>query len=188
MPLPRFERLPIETRTAFLAVARSHFARDGRDGASLNKIIGDSGFSKTSAYNYFDGKDDLFEAVVADSFRRVSEVLGEWPVARDEAALWRNFHAANDRLNRFLLANPDDRSLLAGAGSRSEPPKWLHAFFTNAVELGLVDVSPGRELLESATLAVLRSFDEWALGRLPAEADAGATARVKELLRRLWAC
>ncbi len=185
MPLPRFERLPKAAQTAFLAVARFHFARDGRDGASLNRIIADAGLSKTSAYNYFDGKDDLFAAVAADSLSRAAACLGDWTAAADEAALWSAFHAANDRLGRFLRDNPDDRVLLATTGVGEGPPAWLQAFFANALDLGLVDVSPGRDLMEQTTLAVLRAFDDWTLTRPPAEAE--GALRVEALLRRLWA-
>ncbi|MGO4717116.1 TetR/AcrR family transcriptional regulator [Bradyrhizobium sp. 2TAF24] len=184
MPLPRFDRLPAATRAAFLAVARAHFASEGRDGASINKIIEDTGFSKTSAYNYFDGKDDLFETVLTDTFRRISDVLGEWRVTDNEAALWANFHSANERVNRFLLDNPNDRLLLQYDTTPAEPAGWLHAFFSNAVEIGLVDITPGADLLERATLAVLRSFDDWTLDRFPEAASAQAT--VEQLLRRLW--
>ncbi|ATQ43537.1 TetR/AcrR family transcriptional regulator [Caulobacter mirabilis] len=185
MPLPRFARLPHEAQTAFLAVARFHFARDGRDGASLNRIIADAGLSKTSAYNYFDGKDDLFAAVAADSLSRAAGCLGDWAAAADEATLWSAFHAANDRLGRFLRDNPDDRVLLAMVGAGDGPPAWLQAFFANAVDLGLVDVLPGRDLMEQTTLAVLRAFDDWTLTQPLAGAE-GASG-VEELLRRLWA-
>lgn len=183
MPLPRFQRLDPAAQATFLDVARAHFARDGRDGASLNRIIADAGLSKTSAYNYFDGKDDLYAAVVAGSLARLAAVLGDWPPVTDEAALWAAFHAANARLAAFLAANPDDRALLAAAGARGEGSPWLAAVFDNAVALGLVDLAPGRALMERATAAVLSAFDDWSLSQPPAEPDA---ARVEQLLRRLW--
>lgn len=184
MPLPRFQRLDPAAQAAFLAIARAHFARDGRDGASLNRIIADAGLSKTSAYNYFDGKDDLYEAVVAGSLARLAAVLGDWPPASDAAGLWAAFHAANARLAAFLAANPDERALLAGAAAKGEASPWLAAFFDNAVALGLVDLAPGRELMARATAAVLGAFDDWSLSQPPAEPDA---ARLEQLLRRLWA-
>ncbi|WP_433790181.1 TetR/AcrR family transcriptional regulator [Actinoplanes sp. CA-252034] len=113
MPLPRFDRLAPEARAAILAVARAHFARDGRDGASLNRIIADAGISKTSAYHYFDGKDDLFAAVAADTTARVVAALGPWTPVRTADELWKQLSAGSARLSGHLREHPDDRAVLA---------------------------------------------------------------------------
>jgi len=187
MPLPRFQRLPADAQAAFLDIARAHFARDGRDGASLNRIVEDAGISKSSAYHYFDGKDDLFATVAADTLLRIAAELGPWPGADSEAALWDRFHDASTRLSEFLLAHPEHRALLERIQAPAEPSPWLRAFFANAVALGLVDTAPNAQLLEGATLAVLQAADQWALPRLSspdAAVEISVTAEV--LLRRLW--
>ncbi|WP_363796535.1 TetR/AcrR family transcriptional regulator [Lysobacter firmicutimachus] len=186
MPLPRFERLPAAARAAFLDTARTHFARDGRDGASLNRIIDDSGISKSSAYHYFDGKSDLFETVAADSLQRAAQTLGEWSPAADADGLWRQFHAANERLGAFLAAHPDHRALLEQTPGDA-PSSWFAAFFADAARLGLIDGTPDRRLIETASLAVLRAADRWALALPPERFDPiAAGAAVQALLQRLW--
>ncbi len=51
------------TRSKILAVARAAFVRDGYDGASLEKIATDAGFTKGALYHHYDGKEALFAAV-----------------------------------------------------------------------------------------------------------------------------
>jgi AcrR family transcriptional regulator len=56
-----------ETRAALLAAAREGFARDGYHGANLEAIANEAGFSKGAVYSNFDGKADLFLAVIDDN-------------------------------------------------------------------------------------------------------------------------
>lgn len=187
MPLPRFQRLPAAAQAAFLDVAREHFARDGRDAASLNRIVEDAGISKSSAYHYFDGKDDLFVAVATDTLLRIAAALGPWPGADSEEELWERFHDASARLAEFLLDQPEHRALLERIDAQAEPSPWLRAFFANAVALGLVDTAPNAQLLEGATLALLQATDRWALPRLSnPDAAHAVSAATEVLLRRLW--
>lgn len=67
MPRPRFLKLPEARRHEILDAAARHFAVDGYDGASLNRILADCGLSKGAAYYYFDDKADLFATVVERS-------------------------------------------------------------------------------------------------------------------------
>jgi AcrR family transcriptional regulator len=160
MPLPRFDRLAPEVRAAILAVARSHFARDGRDGASFNRIIADAGISKTSAYHYFDGKDDLFAAVAADTAARVLAVLGPWQPVEAAEELWDRLATGTERLLEHLRGHPDDRAVLAAAapGAGQEDP-WIAAMVADGVRIGLIDAGPGLELITAATAAVIGVAD-----------------------------
>ena len=88
MPLPRFQRLSSQQRSAILDVARRQFAAHGADTASYNKIIEAAGISKSSAYQYFDGREDLLGAVLADLRDRLAGLLGDWSPAPSEQALW----------------------------------------------------------------------------------------------------
>lgn len=183
MPLPRFDRLPAEARASVLAVARDHFARDGYDGASYNRIIAELGFSKTTAYHYFDGKGDLFAAVVADSAGRVRAVLGEWGEAADVDAFWARFAAVNRALVAHFASHPDDRAVLAQARPSQDASSWTTALVVDAIRLGLVADGPP-ELMVAATQGVIDAVDAYALAR-PAEADRVA-AHLPGLLRGLW--
>ena len=185
MPLPRFDRLAPEVRTAILAVAREHFARDGRDGASLNRIIADAGISKTSAYHYFDGKEDLFAAVAADTAARVLAVLGPWQPAETAADLWERLADGSARLLTHLREHPGDRAILAAtttAGRPGHDDPWITAMVADGVRIGLIDPAPGLDLITAATAAVIGAADGWALNRPGAD----LTPALRLLLERLW--
>jgi AcrR family transcriptional regulator len=188
MPLPRFDRLAPDARAAILAVARSHFARDGRDGASLNRIIADCGISKTSAYHYFDGKDDLFAAVAGDTAARVLAVLGPWKPVRTADDLWEQFAAGSARLSGHLREHPDDRAVLAAAPpAPGQGGEWIAAMVADGVRIGLIDAGPGLELITAATAAVIGVADAQALARPgPALDHPGEGVPLRTLLERLW--
>ncbi|TKK87184.1 TetR/AcrR family transcriptional regulator [Herbidospora galbida] len=179
MPLPRFDRLPAESRAAILAVARAHFARDGKDAASFNQIIADAHISKTSAYHYFDGKDDLWSAVVADASGRALDVLGPWRPAESAADLWERLRAGSLRLSAHLRDHPDDRAVLA-AGGGSGGDGWIADLVADGARIGVIDVVPG---IEAATAGVFAAVDRWALDD-PSEPDPAGPLLV--LLARLW--
>ena len=53
-----------ETREALITAALSIFTRDGYQGASLEEIANEAGYSKGAVYSNFDGKAELFLAVM----------------------------------------------------------------------------------------------------------------------------
>jgi len=55
---------PCGTRDKILEVARSQFARNGYHGTSMDAIVKDMGLSKGALYWHFDGKSELFAAVL----------------------------------------------------------------------------------------------------------------------------
>ncbi|WP_066364597.1 TetR/AcrR family transcriptional regulator [Herbidospora mongoliensis] len=180
MPLPRFDRLPAESRAAILAVARAHFARDGKDAASFNQIIADARISKTSAYHYFDGKDDLWSAVVADASERALEVLGPWRPVESAGALWEQLRSGSVRLSAHLRDHPDDRAVLA-AGGDAGSGGWITDLVADGARIGVIDVVPG---IEAATAGVFAAMDRWALTDPSAP---GSAEPLLVLLARLWA-
>jgi TetR/AcrR family transcriptional regulator, regulator of autoinduction and epiphytic fitness len=184
MPLPRFERLAPDARAAILAVARTHFARDGKDAASFNRIIADSGISKTTAYHYFDGKDDLFAAVVADTAGRTLAALGDWADVAAADALMEQVADGARRLAAHLREHPDDRAVLAAAPAERRNP-WIERLVANGLRIGLIDPYPGAELTAAATAAVIGAVDDWALHR-PGRLDESAAQVLTVLLKRLW--
>jgi AcrR family transcriptional regulator len=184
MPLPRFDRLAPNVRAAVLAVARTHFARDGKDAASFNQIIADSGFSKTTAYHYFDGKDDLFAAVVADTVGRTLAVLGDWIDVTTADALMEQVADGAHRLAAHLREHPDDRAVLAAAPAEHTNP-WIEQLVGNGLRIGLIDPYPDPELIGMATAAVISTVDTWALHR-PGKLDDSLPQTLTLLLGRLW--
>jgi AcrR family transcriptional regulator len=59
------------TRTALIDSARHAFAQKGFEGASLDEIAADAGFTRGAIYKHFDNKEDLFLAVMANFNERM---------------------------------------------------------------------------------------------------------------------
>jgi AcrR family transcriptional regulator len=60
------EESQAQTRATLIAVGRTHFLRYGLGGAVAEKIAEDAGYSRGALYCNFDGKEDLFLAVVRE--------------------------------------------------------------------------------------------------------------------------
>lgn len=75
-PLSRRDR-QLQTREALIFTARSVFAEDGFHGASLDRIAREAGFSKGAVYSNFDGKSDLFLAVMDHNLEHAGAHLGD---------------------------------------------------------------------------------------------------------------
>ncbi len=59
-----------ETRRRLLEVGAEHIARDGLERANVDAIAIAAGYAKGTFYNYFDSKEALFGAVIAEGARR----------------------------------------------------------------------------------------------------------------------
>ncbi|MBL8744627.1 MAG: TetR/AcrR family transcriptional regulator [Myxococcales bacterium] len=188
MPLPRFQRLPPERQASILRVAREHFARDGREGASFNQILADAALPKTSAYQYFDGKEDLAGAVLAEVNARLLAVLGPWSVTHAAPAFWKQLKACNRRLREHMIAHPDDFACLRSLGldqPTAADLAWFGAMIDNGVALSIIRGCPDRALLLAATMGFFRGVDAWALDAL-ARGSAAKMDHAWALLARLW--
>ncbi|MEU7607389.1 TetR/AcrR family transcriptional regulator [Streptomyces sp. NPDC041003] len=207
MPLPRFDRLPAERRELILGVARRHFAEHGTEGASYNKIIEAARVSKTAAYHYFDGREDLLTAVLDGVLERLLDALGPWVPARDEADFRSRFAAGSVALAAHLRDHPEDLALADAAIGRTHAGPWLNwfgALVTDGQRLGVIRGDVDHGLLVSVTAAVIRAADAWALARMtthtatqtetPTEplaqaadfSEGEASAQLWSLLHGLW--
>jgi AcrR family transcriptional regulator len=65
-----------QVRLSLLQVAADHFARDGFERANINAIAQEAGFAKGTIYNYFNSKEVLFGAVLAEACRQVAAQYG----------------------------------------------------------------------------------------------------------------
>lgn len=187
MPSPRFSRLSPERRARILGVARQHLAR-GAGSSSYNRIIADAGISKTTAYLYFDGKDDLVAEVWRDLAARLSEVIGPWRPVSSPAAFWAQLGETSDALHRHLMDHPDDLALLgqgAGDAEHAEGQAWFTAMLDDGTANGVIRDDIDRPLLLAATRAVFRVADAYVLAGLlggqPVDPDSAW-----QLLRGLW--
>ncbi len=75
-PLSRRDR-QLQTREALIFAARGVFAEDGYHSASLDRIAREAGFSKGAVYSNFDGKSDLFLAVMDHNLEHAGVHLGD---------------------------------------------------------------------------------------------------------------
>ena len=80
------------TRATLIAVGRTHFLRYGLGGAVAEKIAEDAGYSRGALYSNFDGKEELFLAVVREEKARHLDVFRS--ILREEAS-------ARDRLKKM---------------------------------------------------------------------------------------
>ena len=65
MPRPRKPIAP-ERRARLMRAARAHFARHGYRGASLQRILSEADFPRSSFYHFLQEKGALFDAALAD--------------------------------------------------------------------------------------------------------------------------
>jgi AcrR family transcriptional regulator len=64
-----------QTRATLMAVGREHFIRYGLGGAVAEKIAEDAGYSRGALYSNFDGKEELFLAVIREEQDRRTEAF-----------------------------------------------------------------------------------------------------------------
>src|SRR6202040_913137 len=64
-----------QTRATLMAAGRKHFLRHGLGGAVAEKIAEDAGYSRGALYANFDGKEDLFLAVIREEQDRRTEAF-----------------------------------------------------------------------------------------------------------------
>jgi AcrR family transcriptional regulator len=90
-PRPTRQERRAETRERLLEAAARVFARDGYAGASVEDVAGEAGFSTGALYSNFDGKEDLFLALLAHTVervsRRVADAIAERPTVEERARL-----------------------------------------------------------------------------------------------------
>jgi TetR/AcrR family transcriptional regulator, transcriptional repressor of aconitase len=83
-----------QTRATLIAVGRKHFLRYGLGGAVTEKIAEDAGYSRGALYANFDGKEELFVAVIREEQTRhlnvFQSLLKEEPSGKKRLKKWRD--------------------------------------------------------------------------------------------------
>ncbi|MBM4358085.1 MAG: TetR/AcrR family transcriptional regulator [Deltaproteobacteria bacterium] len=80
------------------------FAQKGYDAATMKEIAAEAGYTAPAFYNYFEGKEQLFEALLARTFEETIATLVEEPRAE------KTFEARLDALMRRQFALVDRRT------------------------------------------------------------------------------
>jgi AcrR family transcriptional regulator len=201
MPRPRFARLAPDRQRQILERAAEEFGAHGYTHASLNRVIERLGLNKGAFYYCFDGKADLFGAVVQMVWDRfvpngfdiaALDAASFWPSIR---RLLRENHA---RIREEpwlagiarLLANPPQSAAADAAISDvlTRGRAWARSLVQRGQEVGAVRTDVELDLLLDALMAVDQAADRWLLAawdRLtPTEREA-ASVLVFDLWRRI---
>jgi AcrR family transcriptional regulator len=84
------------TRARLISFGRAHFLRHGLGGAVAEKIAEDAGYSRGALYSNFDGKEELFLAVIHEQKSHHFEIF--------ESILGDSASSVKERLRRFRNA------------------------------------------------------------------------------------
>ncbi len=123
MPLPRFERLDPDKRSLLLSIAADEFATKGYETASLNDILAAAGLGKSSYYNYFADKEDLYATVIEDAFARVVDRVPPPDLgALDAASFWPALEAFTSAMTAAVAHTPGFVNLFRPLHAMSRRP------------------------------------------------------------------
>lgn len=98
------EESQAQTRATLIAVGRKHFLRYGLGGAVAEKIAEDAGYSRGALYANFDGKEDLFLAVIREEQACRANMFRS--ILRDEPSSRKRLRKMRDTI-ADLLTNRD---------------------------------------------------------------------------------
>ncbi len=122
---------PDERRAAILAAARRVFVRTGYHRAGVADIVDEVGVARGTFYRYFEGKREIFQAVLAEVMDEVVAVVRPIDVT---APIPDQIRANLDRLIRAITAEDVVRVLFAEAqGLDEEGDAALRAFYGQAL-------------------------------------------------------
>jgi AcrR family transcriptional regulator len=202
MPRSRFSKLPPGRQRQILERAAEEFAAHGYDHASLNQIITALGLNKGVFYYYFDGKADLFGAVVQMVMDIALPPLAEAIDELEAVTFWPSCH-------RVLLlgrAQLQDRPWLPGIvravlqlqtiGEPGSPVReavargreWATALLNRGQQVGAVRTDVTLEYLLQVVTAADQAADRWLLDHwdsLTPDQRTLASRRTVELWRRI---
>jgi AcrR family transcriptional regulator len=90
------EQSRAQTRATLIAVGRTHFLRYGLGGAVAEKIAEDAGYSRGALYANFEGKEDLFLAVIREEQACRSNIFRS--ILRDEPSSKKRLRKMRDTI------------------------------------------------------------------------------------------
>jgi len=171
-------KLPTDKRAQLIGVAREEFAARGFGQASLNRIIGEVGMSKSSFYHFFENKTDLFQQTLEQSLAPFLGILNAldlsvlnaenfWPTMQMMAdgmaeainqnpefiLVGRMFYRSRD--NAAELGLTDDLLLVSGA--------WIERILQHGQALGLLRDDVPNSFLMDGVMALGMAIDRWML-------------------------
>lgn len=149
-------------RALVLEAARSVFAEKGVEGASIREIAKRAAYTPGAIYSYFDSKEAIYAALLAESLERLNQEVNDAKAPRQpprvllavKAQAWFGFYARNPRdldLGFYLVQG------LAPRGLTSELNQQLNGRLLDALRpceqaLQALGLSPGDALRENTAL------------------------------------
>ncbi|MDH6679740.1 AcrR family transcriptional regulator [Rhodococcus sp. LBL1] len=179
---------------ALLDAAGVAFATHGFERASLNSILAEAQFPKSSFYHYFGDKTTLFERVVEAGMGALRASVTPPDIdSLDQHTFWPQMRELADQLR--IAATSDPRTQVVGRlfhAADVPPSPTLDAFrrsatdwLTHALErgrdLGRVDRDTPLELQLRLLIAVVTEVDRWVLAH---DADTESTSAALRALER----
>ncbi|GHD45639.1 TetR/AcrR family transcriptional regulator [Streptomyces galbus] len=111
----RRERLRAEAAQEIKTIALKHMAENGTAAVSLRAIAREMGMTAGAIYSYYDTRDDLITALVADVYNSLAQALEEAVAAAPEGPVaqvvaygqaYRNWAVANPQEFRLVYGDP----------------------------------------------------------------------------------
>lgn len=120
--LQRQQALNDSRRALMLDAARSVFERLGIEGASIREIARQAGYTPGAIYSYFDNKEAIYGALLAESLERLNTAVdaaganasSPADLLQAKASAWFGFYAVNPRdldLGFYLVQGMQPRGL-----------------------------------------------------------------------------
>ncbi len=179
-----------------MRAAASRFATQGFAAASLNEILREAGWAKSSFYYRHENKAALHDDVVRTLAERLTEGVNVPELNQLNAGeLWAAMDNLVQQLARAAARHPETRELgLMYHRDDTAPPNselarirtatenWVRALVTRAAELGLIEEEISVDLATQLTLGILAAFDRWAVEHPPNDT---AAPNPVDLVRRV---
>jgi AcrR family transcriptional regulator len=111
-PTTRRERLRRELIDEVVAVARRHLAEGGPAAVSWRGIAREVGVNPATLYTYFDSLDDLFTAVIMDSFTRLADAVRSAADAAGDSDPLERVMACANAYRAWAIEHPAEFNLI----------------------------------------------------------------------------
>jgi AcrR family transcriptional regulator len=159
----RRERLRAEMFATLRRVGAEELRRVGAAQLSLREVAERAGISPAGLYRYVDGRDELLELLIADSFDDLAAAIGD-AIGEDDGDDLRRIRGLVDGYRAWALAEPERFALILGSP---------------VVGFDASDEGPTRPAAQRFGEAMLRAFlDAHRRGVVTAPTERAVMARV----------
>lgn len=174
----RKERLRAVQQAAILDAAEVIFVRDGYHAAKMTDIAEQAGFSTGSLYTYFDGKEEIFQSMIAERF----------------GVLYQKLEAELDRADSFFELIAHLATIYAEfMDERRTFMRVIHAAYPVVIigpnahaQLGDVALESFQRFVGLLERIIARGIEERVLRDLPAREMASLFLGMMDAANHLW--